>query len=316
MSDHLSFPHTDQASKIVLIGTLQDRTFRYVLSRSQDIRLYYTYIDVDSILKASTFSILLNDQRFIIQWDNIEIAIDPYASIYARIYDYYQNSVSGPEKSLRCERIYQLQSMLQNHKGRVVPRPFYDGGNTVKPLQTQLLAESGFTVPEGIFTTSCSVAHEFINKHNYNVIYKSSSNQRSIVNKVSPEKMKLLNTLKTCPVFFQQHIQGPDIRLHIVDRFYLAEGVQSPLVDYRYAAKESRHFFHHEMPLEIVRKAEKFMLTQNMPIAGFDFKLCSESGQYYCLEANPNPGIEGYDYRAQGKLSQKLFEYLREGICS
>ncbi len=54
--------------------------------------------------------------------------------------------------------------------------------------------------------------------------------------------------------------------------------------------------------------------TSNLGLvfAGWDFKVSSEDGRVWCLEANPMPGYDGYDRRLGGAVTASLLKCLQD----
>jgi hypothetical protein len=119
---------------------------------------------------------------------------------------------------------------------RVVNRPTPSALNNSKPLQNQYIKRCGLRVPETIVTTDPFAARRFAMETG-EVIYKSTSGIRSIVKRLSKERMQDLDAVTNCPTPFQRYIPGYDIRVHIIGTFVHALLIESDCDDYRYASQ-------------------------------------------------------------------------------
>jgi glutathione synthase/RimK-type ligase-like ATP-grasp enzyme len=115
--------------------------------------------------------------------------------------------------------------------------------------------------------------------------------------------------LKSSPVLFQQRIEGPDIRVHVVDAKVFAEQIIAPVVDYR-NARGKNSYAPATVPPEIAEACVQISKIANQPLMGIDFKVEHTSGKWYFLEANSMPCYQPYDKRAGGQISEAIAAYL------
>ena len=94
----------------------------------------------------------------------------------------------------------------------VVNRPAAMAPNNSKPLQIRAIARQGFRVPETLVTTEPDAVRAFI-AHHGEVIYKSVSGHRSIVQRLAPSQLHALDDITTCSTQFQRYIEGDDVRV-------------------------------------------------------------------------------------------------------
>ena len=117
------------------------------------------------------------------------------------------------------------------------------------------------------------------------------------------------------PVHLQEFIRGDDVRVHVVGDRYQAELVKCPTVDYRLDHELSKHFPDHQLPDDLAQQIVKATQAFGLTFAGWDFKLTPE-GEYFCLEANPMPGYDGYDRRCNYKITDLLIDYLSDDVIT
>ena len=108
--------------------------------------------------------------------------------------------------------------------------------NGSKPYQASIIAAHGFAVPDTLITTETAAVDAFAAQHDQ-LIYKSISGVRIIVQRLRPEDTDRLADIAWCPTQFQQYVPGRDYRVHVVgDAIFTAE-IVSEADDYRYAAR-------------------------------------------------------------------------------
>jgi len=99
----------------------------------------------------------------------------------------------------------QLFEWLEIAPALVVNRPNAMLSNASKPLQIQLIGESGFLVPETLVTSDGEEAHAFWKRHG-RVVYKSASGIRSVVRELDEHPAERVGLLKEMPVRFQEFV--------------------------------------------------------------------------------------------------------------
>jgi glutathione synthase/RimK-type ligase-like ATP-grasp enzyme len=92
---------------------------------------------------------------------------------------------------------------------------------------------AGFNVPDTLVTTDPRDVRAFCAEHDQ-VVYKSTSGVRSIVNLLKASDVSRLDDVRACPTQFQQHIAGIDHRVHVVGGELFAARIESGAIDYRY----------------------------------------------------------------------------------
>lgn len=293
---------------LIIIGSRHDTTAQYVAREATRRSITFIPLDLDEFLENGAID--EQQSQTAIHLGELSVFLEPETGIYARLADYLQSTLGQEERQRRSQKLYELQKALHFADSLVVPYPLADGGNGSKVGQLQLLQKAGFSVPASLATTDPEQAREFIKRYFGRVIYKSVSGERSIVRRVTADKLCNLSRLSVCPVLFQEEIEGFDVRLHVIDGQGFAERIDAGEVDYRYAKSSCRTFQQWKVPEEILSLATQFMKSVNLDFVGFDFKVCKKTGAYYCLEANPCPGFNGYDERAGKQISATLFEFL------
>jgi hypothetical protein len=139
----------------------------------------------------------------------------------------------------------------------------------------------------------------------------SNSGIRSIVDLAGPDQLRRLSDLRNCPTLFQDRIAGPDVRVHLVGACAIGQQIRARTIDYRYAGPFDRvEYCATELPPALVELCRKFQAQEGLEFIAFDFKVAGD-GSWYCLEANPMPGYDGFDERCEHRISDALMNELR-----
>jgi glutathione synthase/RimK-type ligase-like ATP-grasp enzyme len=194
----------------------------------------------------------------------------------------------------------------------VVNRPSASTPNLSKPLQSRLIADAGFRVPETLVTTDPRAVRIFVREH-AEVVYKSVSGTRSVVRRLDPRRLDDLADLATCPTQFQRYIPGEDLRVHVVGNEVHALVIVSAADDYRYpdGAGPPRAT---PLTLEQAFADRLSSMTREMGLsfAGIDLRRTAK-GEIFCLEVNPSPGFTYYERLAGVDLATPVARLLVEG---
>ncbi len=187
-----------------------------------------------------------------------------------------------------------LLSWIELTPSLVVNRPTAMATNGSKPYQVSQIRLLGFGVPESLITNIPDAAQQFWTRHG-TVIYKSISNVRSIVSRLTPAHLDRFEDIAWCPTQFQQYIPGHDYRVHVVGNDIYACEVVSQADDYRYALRQgaSVEIRPYDLPGDCADRCRQLAETMGLVVAGIDLR-CTPDGAWYCFEVNPSPGFTYY----------------------
>ena len=195
---------------------------------------------------------------------------------------------------------------------RVANRLSAMSSNISKPYQAQAILRNGFVTPTTLITSDPDEALSFAAVHG-RVVYKSISGVRSIVTAFDPATDRArLERLRWCPVQFQEQIDGPDVRVHVVDRQLFAAAVESDAVDYRYARHQvgrDPRLTAFELPDDVAERCLSLAHDLELPFAGIDLKLATD-GRVVCFEVNPSPGFTWYEQEAGLPIAAAVARWL------
>ncbi len=254
----------------------------------------------------------LDDERNLIgsiRYGDQSVALGEITAWYVRPYDTRRVPAverAGP-KSAEWKHALELENALlgwlEITLARVVNRPSSMLANGCKPYQLQIVARSGFAVPETLVTTDPAEVTAFC-EHHQSVIYKSISGVRSRVTRLCASDRERLKDVTHCPTQFQAYIPGRDYRAHVIGEDVFACEVQSEADDYRYgAASGAPRIWAARLPREIEERAVTMTKSMGLEVAGIDLRRNPED-QWYCFEVNPSPGFTFYEqFSGQGLAS-------------
>jgi hypothetical protein len=201
--------------------------------------------------------------------------------------------------------------------GRMLNRPSAMASNHSKPYQAHAIQACGFLTPETLITTDPEAATTFIEarwRQEREVIYKSISGVRSIVQCVARADLKKLDRIRWCPTQFQERVDGTDIRVHTVGEEVFAVEISSAAVDYRYAERqtgEGAALSAVELPPDVARRCLDLSRRLQLPLAGIDLRRTA-AGEYYCFEANPSPAFSYYEGATGLPISTAIARHLAD----
>ncbi len=200
-----------------------------------------------------------------------------------------------------------LAPWLNTFAGLVVNRPVHSGSNASKPYQIGLIAEHGFAVPHTIVTNSPGRAREFYESSPYGVIFKSISYHRSIVQRMGPDDLGRLETLRVCPLQLQGYVEGYDVRVHVVGEQAFASRILSSESDYRYDKTSEVTAF--ELPQALADQCVGLARSLHLPLAGLDLRITPED-DVCCFEVNPSPAFSWYEDRTGQPITEAVVDLL------
>jgi glutathione synthase/RimK-type ligase-like ATP-grasp enzyme len=198
-----------------------------------------------------------------------------------------------------------VSAHLECVAGPVVNRPGAHADNASKPLHEVCLARAGFQLPEALTSSDRDEIIAFIRECGPCIV-KTLSGVRSTALAVNEASFADFAP-EQGPVHVQRRVYGDDVRAHVVGHRVHAERIRSQGVDYRDRNVEAVHE-PIELPPAMLESLVQTTQDLGLAFAGWDFK--TNDVDYWCLEANPMPGYDGYDRRAGGAITRSLLHYL------
>jgi glutathione synthase/RimK-type ligase-like ATP-grasp enzyme len=182
--------------------------------------------------------------------------------------------------------------------------------NGSKPYQAQIIAAHGLSVPETLVTTDTEAAQAFLRRHG-ELIYKSTSGVRSIVSRLTSDKLDRLDLLRWCPTQFQEYILGTDYRVHVVGDEVFSCRIVSTADDYRYASRQQKSVDIEacEIPPPLADACRRLARTLDLHVAGIDLRLHPTRG-WYCFEVNPSPAFAYFENASGLEIGESIANLL------
>lgn len=205
-----------------------------------------------------------------------------------------------------------MLAWLEQTEALVVNRPSAMTSNGSKPLQSTLIAEAGFAIPDILLTTDVKAAAAFRDRHG-RVIYKSIGGVRSRVSLLEDEALERIK-VAACAIQLQEYISGTDIRAHVLEEEVFACTIESEAVDYRYPTteREEPRIAACELPKKVAIRCVELTSMLGLSFAGIDLRHAVD-GRWICFEANPSPGYTFYEQATGAHITGALSGLLRRG---
>ncbi|HTU62061.1 MAG TPA: hypothetical protein VMF89_26570, partial [Polyangiales bacterium] len=229
--------------------------------------------------------------RATIDYGDRQLALDDVSGVYTRLTSFgvLPELIAEPALWPNAQRLHSaLEAWLETTPACVINRTTANDSNNSKPYQSLIIREY-FDVPATLVTNEASAVHEF-RREVGDVIYKSSSGERSIVTKLGDADLQRLDRLATVPVQFQELVAGRDVRVHVVGTELFAVAITSAAVDYRY--DRSGRVDMRPLQLSSELSARCIALTERLglTLAGIDLRF-ADDGRVVCFEVNPSPAF-------------------------
>ncbi len=162
-----------------------------------------------------------------------------------------------------------------------------------------------------MITNDPEIAREFCARHP-RVIFKSTSGVRSIVREVTPEDIARFDQIRFCPVQFQEHVDGVDIRVHAVGTEVFAAEITSQAIDYRYAAVQTDSpatMRPIKLEPDLADRCVGLTSALGLEISGIDLSF-TRDGRTVCFEVNPSPGYTYFEAHTHQPIAASIARLL------
>lgn len=177
--------------------------------------------------------------------------------------------------------------------------------NNSKPLQLSLIRNAGLKAPETLLTNDPGEARSFLKKHR-NIIFKSISGQRSIVEKISADDSESLDDVKWCLTLFQEAIPGTNYRVHVLGDQLFTVRIESDRLDYRYGNTTMKV---EQLPADLAEKCIRLTADIGLNLAGIDL-MRTPDDKWYCFEVNPSPAYSYFQHHSGLPIAQAVAQAL------
>ncbi|WP_372371290.1 MvdC/MvdD family ATP grasp protein [Candidatus Uabimicrobium sp. HlEnr_7] len=187
-----------------------------------------------------------------------------------------------------------------------------------KVFQLQEAQKIGLAVPDTLFTNSPEKAHEFYEKHNKKIIYKTLSSKPGLTftTKMLTEKdLEFLKQVKLAPVTFQEFIPANyDLRITIIDNKVFSAKIKSQEskcdLDWRNDLDIPMEVYN--LPEEVERKLLALTNKLGLVYSAIDLRVTPEN-EYVFLEVNVGGQFLFVEINTDLPISKTLAELLIRG---
>ncbi|MBH8565533.1 hypothetical protein I8748_25720 [Nostoc sp. CENA67] len=294
---------------IYAIGIDSDRTFRHFVRQTARRSVELQAINLREVIVSGDWRLALPDDGM--SWLSVgdkKYPLDPHGAYYCRIID-LSSVQSDMVAAMRWRSLLAaLCVWLEHIPGVVINRPGGRTDNSSKPLHEYSLQSWGFNVPPSITSSDPELLATFASVGQ--TIVKPASGIRADSRLVEAEEFLDFHPSQG-PVHLQRYVAGADVRAHVVGDQVHAEIINCPQIDYRRSYQQAK-YSPWQLPESLTTQIIQATAAFGLQFAGWDFKV-TEDNQYWCLEANPMPGYDGYDIRAEGKITDSLLALLQAG---
>ena len=300
---------------ILIVGPEKDPMIARVVAILREREANFELVFVSDLPGTVRFSLGISEHGFtgsLRDSEGWELPLQDIQAVYHRMgfsdFERYEEYSDQESQFVNSECIAAFNGWLNSMPGLVINRPVASGTNASKPHQSQLLEKLGFRTPRTLVTNVPEHARKFYEELGGQVIYKSISYQRSIVQKMTPEDLDRLDTLTACPIQLQELVPGTDVRVHVVGpKNLFASRIVSEASDYRYDKEAVVEAV--DLPEALAQRCFQAAHSLNMTLAGLDLRLTPD-GDACCFEANPSPAFSWYENRTGQPIGQTIVELL------
>jgi glutathione synthase/RimK-type ligase-like ATP-grasp enzyme len=293
---------------ILCIGTLADKTFCHTLARLKEKEIGFDVLDIGYLCYKGKIHLSFQEPLKSHYFDFQQNCFSNYSAIYSRLIDISTGTTDELFRKRAASMCQALSKYLRVIKTPVLNRPLLDQTNFSKLFHAvHITTLTGWRIPRSCLTNQAEEAVKFFESCGGHVIYKGCSSAKTWISKLKQDDLSRLHVIARCPVLFQEQIEGPDVRIHVVGNEIFPEMICSPHIDYRLTRKNQYSFI--EPPTEITEGCIALSEKTGIPFLGIDFKI-DKHGNWYFLEANNLPCYEGYDKRKKYAISDSIINWL------
>jgi len=295
---------------ILLWGLQSDETLAWVgyWLREKGAGVYF--LDHSAIDRTRmSYSAAAAASNYQLYHDDEPIALDKVTAAYLRPYDFRQYPQFQQEPAL-TESAIQVHNLMNSWSetttARVINPPSAEATNHSKVFQSRLIHQTtGLPVPPTLISNHWETIRQFAQEHGGTLVYKSLSCIRSVAKQIIYGELQERQD-PIAPALFQKKITGTNVRVHVVGLSTFACAIHTDVLDYRYGPRMIQEM---TLPPHIHDKCLSLTRHLGLQLAGIDL-IVTSAGEWYCLEANPNPGFSFYDTSKDQPIARAVAELL------
>jgi hypothetical protein len=302
---------------ILLVGIASEPSMTRVLRELQRSGAPYVMLSQRRLVDGDMqLRVIDGFARAILTFEGQRLHLEDVSAVYIRLMDpqFLPELRHEPKESPRREHIRALHAALITWcdftEARVLNRPRAMSSNLSKGYQLQCLQRAGFLVPETLITNDPDRVREFRERHGQ-IIYKSVSCVRSIVQLLRDDDLPRLDAIRWCPTQFQRYVSGDNVRVHVVGTHAYATRIRSEAIDYRYATRQgtTARFSRERLSRDVASRCVDLARLLGLEVAGIDLKIAADGG-VYCFEVNPSPVFSFYEQHTRQPIARAIARHL------
>jgi hypothetical protein len=288
------------------IQAAEERGLEHVVLNQGQFHLYDIRLDLSATQMSGSL------------WaHNRDYPLDRVRGVYTRLADAQDVSEPPPrrigassESASKATFVHSaLYAWLQCATCRVANRGHRSGRNISRSCMLQRVRRSGFLVPETLVTTDPIEVLAFQRRHQ-RVVYKSTSATHSIVHELTQDRARDLDEIRHLPTLFQAHVDGMDVRVHVVGDEAFATKLAKQTID-RHTLLDDVYGTMEPitLPDEIETSCRALSRDLGLLFCGIDLRVTPDV-RYFCLEVDPSPTFSVYQEGSGQPIAQALVGYL------
>lgn len=202
-----------------------------------------------------------------------------------------------------------LECMLRGLVCPVINSPAAVAAHRLKPLQSADIAALGIPTPATLITSSPAALREFFAAHPGGVIVKPVGGG-AYVRKLVPADLERAHSIRACPMQYQAHIPGEDLRVHVIGERVFAARIITRDPDHVDFRTDPTHCgVAHTLDRDSELRALRIARTLGLAFTGIDFRR-TPAGEIVFLEANPSPMFLRFAADTGHPLTEALIDLL------
>lgn len=280
----------------IVLGLAHEPPLDAVIQELRTLGLPHMVIDQRKLLFGDWHTRFTADGasgEFIVE--GTTVSLDDVTGVYTRLTSWAElpEIVATPGLIAHAYRLHEaIDAWLETTTARVVNRTSANDTNNSKPYQS-LIIRDHFDIPATLVTNSPDDATAFLQEFG-RIVYKSVSGERSIVTAFGPADIERLHLLANCPVQFQEHITGVDVRVHVVGTEVFATSIECQAIDYRYDPSGQTRLQAAALTEDVAQACVDLTARLGLELSGIDLRY-SDDGRIVCFEVNPSPAYSVYE---------------------
>ncbi len=296
---------------ILCLGCASDPAFSHTVEALHGAQVAFDAIDLAQLASAGDLSIptdapleatfTLHGKRHV---------LGQYRSAFVRAFDL---AFSAPDARRRTRAEGQHAALAELFSSQPLPvlNPPESPYRGVSKLfhATSVARHLAWPTPRSCLTNDPRTVREFVASCPVGVIFKGASTHKTYASLydagIHDARLALI---RDCPVLFQERIIGPNMRVYVIGDRLIGRRTDSAALDHRLATDHV--IGPQELPSSLAEGCLQLSALMETPMLGIDFKVQSETGIWFFLEANTMTQYTREDRRLNGAITDAIVAWL------